>query len=48
MAANPRNRKRSSSLFAINEAKRRALATVMEDAPQSIQHGTETAPATLR
>jgi hypothetical protein len=45
--ANPRNRKRSSRLFAINDARRRVLTTSWKGAPQSIEHGIETAPVTL-
>jgi len=47
VVANPRNGKRSSRLFAINEAERRVLATSWKGAPQSIEHGIETAPVTL-
>jgi hypothetical protein len=47
VVANPRNGKRSSRLFAINEAERRVLATSWKGAPESIEHGIETAPVTL-
>ncbi len=47
VVANPRNGRRFSRLFAINEAERRVLATSWKGAPQSIEHGVETAPVTL-
>ena len=47
VVANPRNGKRCSRLFAFNEAERRVLATSWKGAPQSIEHGIETAPVTL-
>jgi hypothetical protein len=47
VVANPRNGKRSSRLFAVNEAERRVLATSWKGAPESIEHGIETAPVTL-